>query len=192
LQVLGKYLDIKVELGEIDYLFQYARESLLAYTKWMLENEVPYKDVLHKVLIPTETWPAHDIRKCHVLHVASEYAGQTRSAAFAQRARYFFDRCMQDLLSFDTAYVTRPLVILSVYGHVQAYFQRSSTASDREWPHAYDFRQPQGFRPQSARIKAELRRKLRVAAAELRHIGRNRLGGLGKRLPWRRRDHEHV
>lgn len=84
LQVLGKYLDIKVEFGEIDYLFQYARESLLAYAKWILENEAPYKDVLHKVLIPTETWPAHDIRKCHVLHVASEYVGQKRGAAFAQ------------------------------------------------------------------------------------------------------------
>jgi len=192
LQVLGKYLDIKVELGEIDYLFQYARESLLGYAKWMLENEAPYKDVLHKVLIPTETWPAHDIRKCHVLHVASEYVGQKRGAAFARRARYFFDRCMQDLLSFDTAYVTRPLVILSVYGHVQAYFQRCNTASDRAWPHAYDFGQPQGFRPQSARIKAELRRKLRMAATELRRIVGDRLGGLRKRLPWRRWEQENV
>lgn len=112
-------------------------------------------------------------------------------ASAGQRARYFFDRCMQDLLSFDTAYVTRPLVILSVYGHVQAYFQRCSTAADREWPHAHDFGQPQGFRPQSARIKAELRRKLRMAATELRLIVGDRFGGLGKRLPWRRRDHEH-
>lgn len=180
LQVLGKYLDIKVELGEIDYFFQYARESLLVYAKWMIENEVPYKDVLHKVLIPTETWPAHDIRKCHVLHVASEYAGQKRDAAFAQRARYFFDRCMQDLLSFETPYLTRPLVILSVYGHVHAYFEHRGMASDHDWSHAYDFGQPQGFQLQSARIKTELRRKLHLAATELRLTVGDRLGSLRK------------
>lgn len=192
LQVLGKYLDIKVELGEIGYLFQYARESLLAYAKWMLENEVPYKEVLHKVLIPTETWPAHDIRKGHVLHVAAEYAGPKSGAALARRARYFFDRCMEDLLSFDTAYLTRPLVILSVYGHVHNYFQRYGMTSDREWPHTYNFGQPQDFRPQSARVKAELRRKMRVAAAELRRIVGEKLGALGKHLLRRRWDHGHV
>ncbi len=58
LQVLGKYLDFKAELGETDYYFHYARESLLHYADWMMENEVPYKEVLHKVDIPTETWPA--------------------------------------------------------------------------------------------------------------------------------------
>ena len=40
----------------------------------MVENEVPYKEVLHKVDIPTETWPAQDIRKCHVLHLADRYS----------------------------------------------------------------------------------------------------------------------
>ena len=60
LQILSKYLEVKRELGEYDYHYHYGRESLLHYSRWMLENEIPYKACLSKVEIPTETWPAHD------------------------------------------------------------------------------------------------------------------------------------
>ena len=107
LQVLGKYLDYKVGLGETDYCFHYARESLLHYAGWMVENEVPYKEVLHKVEIPTETWPAHDVRKCHVLHLAARYGRPADCQKYSERAGFFFDRCMEDLLSFETALLSQ-------------------------------------------------------------------------------------
>ncbi|MEZ5591626.1 MAG: hypothetical protein R3F53_13295 [Gammaproteobacteria bacterium] len=109
---------------------------------------MPYKDVLHKVDIPTETWPAQDIRKCHVLHLAAQYAPSDNKADFSAKARYFFDRCLQDLLSFETAYLTRPLVILCVYGYVHGYFQKPSQNELNFQTHAYDFGIPEQFIPQ--------------------------------------------
>ena len=123
LQVLGKYLDRKLEWGETDYLFWYARDGLLAYARWMAAHEVPYKDVLHKVELPTETWPAHDIRKCHVFHLAARYAPAAGARALHRKGAFFFERCLADLLSFPTAHLTRPQVILCVYGGVHGYYQ---------------------------------------------------------------------
>ena len=59
LAALGKYLDLKVAEGELDRQYAYAREALLHYTAWMVEHEVPYKQVLHRVEIPTETAHRH-------------------------------------------------------------------------------------------------------------------------------------
>ncbi|MCP3895563.1 MAG: hypothetical protein GY706_13190, partial [Bacteroides sp.] len=124
LQILGKYLDYKAELEETDYVFFYARDSLLHYAQWMATYEVPYKDVLHKVLIPTETWPAHDIRKCQIMHVAAKYGPEQHQQSYTLKAADFFTSCLNDLLSFKTAFLTRPLVILCVYGFVHEYFNK--------------------------------------------------------------------
>jgi hypothetical protein len=170
LQILGRYLDQKMELGELDYCYHYARASLLRYADWMLHNEVPYKDVLHKVEIPTETWPAQDIRKCHVLYLASKYADPAVRDALKRRAAYFFERCIRDLLSFDTAYLTRPMVILCVYGYVHSFFQKQRDPPVFDATHGYDFGEPRVFQPQRDRLKIELRHKLRVASAEIRRM----------------------
>jgi hypothetical protein len=162
LQSLGKYLDLKGELGETDYYFFYARDSLLQYANWMLENEVPYKDVLHKVLIPTETWPAHDIRKCHVFHLAAYYGPEAKRPAYRQKAEFFFERCIGDLLSFDSAYLTRPLVILAAYGGVHAFFQKYHVALQGNELHGHDFGLPQKFLTQRDRLKEALKRKTRL------------------------------
>jgi hypothetical protein len=181
LQVLGKYLEFKREWGEIDYHYQYARESLLHYADWMLAREVPYKDVLDKVDIPTETWPAHDIRKCHVLHVASMYTDSAARDALKQRAGFFFERCMRDVLSFETAYLTRPLVILCVYGHVHRYFQKQSTIHDPLSRHNYVFGEPRRFQSQRERLGSEIKRKVRLAASETRRLLGEKLSRLSNR-----------
>ncbi len=172
-QVLGKYLDYKIELGEIDYCFHYARESLLHYARWMVENEVPYKDVLHKVDIPTETWPAQDIRKCSVMHLAAKYGPSADRQHYSERAAFFFDRCLKDLLSFDTACLTRPLVILTVCGFVHAYFQNEVRTCDAP-AHAYDFGLPEEFLPQKARLKATVAARAKVCAKLLRRAVRSK------------------
>ena len=123
----------------------FTRESLLHYAGWMVENEVPYKEVLHKVDIPTETCAAHDVRKCHVLYLAASYSSQPSDyQKYSERAGFFFERCMKDLLSFETALLTRPLVILTVYGFVHSYFQ--SKGSGPGFPgHTYVFGSPKSF-----------------------------------------------
>lgn len=172
LQVLGKYLDTKVELGETDYYFFYAKDSLLRYANWMVENEIPYMRVLHKVEIPTETWPAQDIRKCHVFHLATKYGPPDKQLIFCERADFFFDRCLNDLLSFNTAFLTRPMVILSVYGYVHSFFQKNRKVSMIFGPHRYDFGSPERFLPQKARFKAVFMKKLYIAAADIRRLSR--------------------
>jgi hypothetical protein len=167
LQALGKYLAVKLELGENDYCYHYARASLLRYAGWVLDNEVPYKDVLHKVEIPTETWPAQDIRKCHVLYLAARHADPTTRTALKRRAAFFFERCIRDLLSFDTAYLTRPQVLLCVYGHVHFFFRKQTDSSLPDVRHRYEFGEPRAFRPQRDRLRAEFKRKLRLASTEI-------------------------
>jgi hypothetical protein len=176
LQVLGKYLLMKREWGQPDYMYHYARESLLAYARWMHEHEVPYKDALHKVLIPTETWPAHDVRKAHVLHVAAGYAPPDEAARFRERASFFQRRCLEDVLSFSTAYVTRPLVILCVYGYIDAYFRSHPDAVDGALdPHPYSFGAPVEFVPQRARVRGALDAKWRLVRTGLQRIIRDRI-----------------
>jgi hypothetical protein len=181
LQVLGKYLDTKADLGETDYYFHYARESLLHYADWMMENEVPYKDVLHRVDIPTETWPAQDIRKCHVLHIAGKYGMPSNRGKYSDRAQFFFDRCLNDLMGFDTALLTRPLVILSVCGFVHSYFQQQVCGA--EFPgHGYDFGSPSSFLPQRARLVPGLIRKARVVGRLSSIILAAKLHGIRTRI----------
>ena len=171
LQVLGKYLHLKLELGETDYAFHYGRQSLLHYARWMLQHEVPYKDVLHKVELPTETWPAQDVRKCHVLHLAGEFAPRPERSAFHDKADFFFRRSLEDLLSFDTAYLTRPLVIQCVYGHLQAFYQaRGAEGVDIECP-VEDFGMPQPFAPP----QRELPQRVREIGTRLVRMGTERL-----------------
>lgn len=170
MQVLGKYLDIKLEWGESDYCFYYARDALLHYAAWMLKNEVPYKDVLHKVEIPTETWPAHDIRKSHIFHLAAKYAPSEQRACFTKKANFFFERCLDDLHSFDTAFLTRPQVILAVYGYIHAYFQKHAQKNVDYRIHSYNFGEVEDFLPQKARAKSAFQRKLRMVASELKRL----------------------
>ena len=171
LQVLAKFLGCKTALGETDYAFHYARDSLMHYARWMLEHEAPYKDVLHKVLLPTETWPAHDVRKCHILHVAATYARPDERERFHARAAYFFKRCVDDVSSFQTALLTRPLVILCVYGYVHAYFQaHPDEVASASGSHGYVFGAPAVFVPQKMRVRRALREKFRVAGVEARRL----------------------
>lgn len=185
LQVLGRYLDAKLELAEIDYDFHYARDSLLHYAGWMLEHEVPYRELLHKVAIPTETWPAQDIRKCHVLHLAARFDGSARAHDFRAKAAFFYERCLADLQTFETRYLTRPLVILCVFGFLHEYYRQHAEpagSGDDAWRHGYDFGAPAAFVPQRRRAAATFRARLRVARREAWRILRDRLAGWRRRL----------
>jgi len=153
LQVLGKYLDVKAEAGEIDGIFSFARESLLHYARWMVRHEVPYKVVLDRVEIPTETWPAQDIRKANVFAFATKYADANESPNFAERADFFFARCISDLQSFETARLTRPIVILMTNAYVQGSSEWRSGVPHRRLTSPNDFGEPRQFVPQFAELQ---------------------------------------
>jgi hypothetical protein len=152
LQALGKYLDCKVEKDEIDYTYGYAQASLLHYAEWMLKQEVPYATVLDKVEIPTETWPAQDMRKSVVFHMAAKYAMGPLREAFRERAIFFFQACVRDLRSFPTCTLTRPIVLLLSNAYVHSYFQLRSEEAAPQLNASYDFGQPRQFSPQFAEL----------------------------------------
>ena len=180
LQVIGKFLDIKLEQEETDYFFFFARDSLTHYATWMLSNETPYKEVLDKVDIPSETWPAQDIRKSHIFHLAARNTAGDQRERFAERAQYFFRRCIDDLLEFETAYYTRPRVIISAFGHIPLFFETVKYGDEETSPfvrrHNYDFGDPVDFKPQGARIGTSLRGKLRIFLSEMLRLMRERSG----------------
>jgi len=178
LQVLGKYLDQKLERGETDYLFWYTHAGLLRYARWMREHEQPYRDVLHKVELPTETWPAQDIRKSHVFHLAARYAPAGERASFSEKAAWYFERCLADLAEFPTAHLTRPQVILCVYGGVHGFYRQDPHHAALPPAPDHDFGVPLPFETQGARLRRVLRRKVSTTVSELNRLVRDRVRGL--------------
>jgi len=166
LQVLSKYLDLKADKGDIDYMYSYARASLLHYATWVLEHEVPYTRVFDRVKIPTETWPAQDIRKSCVLHLAAKYATDPeRRSAFRQQAEFFFQTCIQDLQTFPTRTLTRPIVLLLTNAYIHTYFQQHLDETGPSPTQPDDFGRPQKFIPQFDElywVRTQLRQALTV------------------------------
>lgn len=168
LQVLGKYLDFKVEQDEIDYMYSYATESLLHYAKWMREKEVPYKSVLDRVKIPTETWPAQDIRKSNVFKFAAKYSDEPLRSAFLQKSEEFFNAAVTDLMSFETCRLTRPIVLMLTNAYMHSYFRYSSSESVPRQTNEPAFGNPAVFTPRYAelqKVRETFRNVLRVLKA---------------------------
>lgn len=172
LQVLGKYLDLKTDKGDIDYMYSYARASLLHYAAWMLEHEKPYTHVLDRVKIPTETWPAQDIRKSHVFYLAAKYATEPQlRRAFRRQAEFFFHACLQDLQTFPTCTLTRPLVLLLTNAYTHAFFQTHPEETGPSPAQDYNFGQPRSFIPQFYALYW-MREQLQKVRAALRFSSR--------------------
>jgi hypothetical protein len=148
LQILGKYLDFKIDRGELDFMYGYARESLLHYARWMLEHEVPYTSILDRVEIPTETWPAQDIRKSNIFEFAAKHSDEPLRTSFFQKADVFFQTCIRDLQSFETCTLTRPLVLLMANAFRHAYWQMHLDEWAPSPDKTYDFGEPEEFTPQ--------------------------------------------
>jgi hypothetical protein len=113
LHELGKYLDLKTELGQQDEMFAYAQSSLLHYADWMIKHEYVYLEKPEKLEYPNETWAAQELRKFTVLlHVARYTNSEKQKAAFQQAARRFLIEGFQRLHTFPTRDLMRPLALL--------------------------------------------------------------------------------
>jgi YetA-like protein len=116
LQVLARYVEVLRGISDTGAMRDYALASLRHYAHWIVIHERPYSEQLDRVEIPSETWPAQDIRKAHVLQAVAHFEPDAqRRAQFEERARHFFDRCLQDLLGWPTAHLARPRILILVY-----------------------------------------------------------------------------
>jgi hypothetical protein len=133
LQVLGKYLEHKIERGETDARFEYARQVLINYAVWMAAHERPYLETPEKLEFPTETWAAQDLRKSAVFEFAARYSVESeRRSTFLVCAARFVDRSIAYLLDSPTARRTRPIVLLLAYGFQRPLRESPLIRSDQQ------------------------------------------------------------
>jgi hypothetical protein len=154
LQVLGRYLDYRVELGCVDRPYAYGRAALLHYARWMAEHEYPYLERPEILEYPTETWAAQDMRKSEVFSYAAAHASGEERDRFLERAAFFFDASVATLLQMPTRTLTRPTVLMLTngYRHLSPH-----VAAPRPTPAAAeDFGVPSVFIPQKVLVKQRL------------------------------------
>jgi len=155
LQSVGKFLDYKTELGEVDASYAYGRAALLHYARWMAQHEEPYLDHRDKLEYPTETWAAQEVRKADVFTLAAQHADAPERDRFTERAAFFFDYSMSTLLGEKTRALARPVVLLLSNGLMQvgppARLDRPRPSDD-----VARFGSPQRFVPQKAIAKRRL------------------------------------
>ena len=155
LQAVGKFLDYKTELGEVDASYAYARAALLHYARWMAQHEVPYLDHREKLEYPTETWAAQDVRKSDVFAFAAQHAELPERDRFTERARFFFDYSMTTLLGEKTRAFARPVVLLLSNGWMEL-GRRAIRQRPRPSEQLGRFGLPERFVPQKTIAKRRL------------------------------------
>ncbi len=117
LQAMGRYLDVKAAEDSLDDGFRYARQVLLHYARWMLENEYPYLEKPEILEFPNETWAAQDLRKSDIFALASYYAQDAaHQHEFEEKAHFFFNHAVKELDGHDTKTFTRPMALLMTNG----------------------------------------------------------------------------
>lgn len=166
LQALGRYLDYKVERGEYDRMFAWARESLLHYARWMAVHEYPYLEKPEVLEFPTETWAAQDIRKSDVFHHAERHAASDEERArFRERAAFFFESSIRTLTASPTRTLARPVIVLLSSGRLHDWFERhrGSLGPPRP-PSAETFGAPTRFEPQKTRAIRRAKQLIALAA----------------------------
>lgn len=171
LQALGKYLDHKAALGQLDASYAYARTSLLHYARWMAEHEVPTLSRPAALEYPNETWAAQDMRKSEVFEFAAKHATGAERAKFLERAEFFFRDSVARLSAFPTRTLARPVVLMLSYGHMHAHFQaHPEEAAPAPAVEVKEFGSPQTFVPQ--KVIAKKRAKLlAIAGAAVGALG---------------------
>ncbi len=111
LQAVCKYLDLKTKLQEVDEACLYAKDSLLHYVDWMLENETPFLQKADNVEYPNHTWTAQDLRKANVFYIASLYS-EDKKDRYLEAAHFYVGHVEETLAKEETRYYSRIIILL--------------------------------------------------------------------------------
>jgi hypothetical protein len=170
LSVLARYLQLKAEAGELDFMYAYASATLLRYAGWMLDHEVPYFDHPEKLEYPTETWAAQELRKANVLRLAAAYADEPIRSSLLRRGHDLAERAWSDLLRFPSHTMARPVAILMTEGVRDRYFRTHEVQGAPRSPVQHEFGTPESFVPQRLRVFKQLRTIRGFVRATLRLV----------------------
>ncbi len=130
LQTIIKYLSVKMSIKEIDQDFFYARDCLIHYTDWMLENDGPYLDRPEVLEFPNHTWVAQDLRKAYILSFAAKFNPEKKQL-YTEKANFFLTYVIDNLKQHNTRTYTRILVIL-----MQNQVTVSQQSTEQKWDKA--------------------------------------------------------
>lgn len=111
LQSVGRFLLVKEQNNQLDDDFYYARDSMLHYADWMLENELPYLEQADKLEFPNATWAGQELRKVGIFYMANYYS-PIKNTLFLEKASYFYKHIMTTLQNDENNNYTRILVLL--------------------------------------------------------------------------------
>ena len=111
LQAVGRFLITKEMLKQFDDDYYYARDAILHYAEWMIDNEKPYLQQLDKLEFPTTTWLAQELRKIHIFRVAN-YFSPTDGDKYRYKAESFLKYVEEELSLAKNVDSTRVLVLL--------------------------------------------------------------------------------
>ena len=145
LQAIGKYLDIKLEIGETDEMYSYAKDSLLHYAEWMLENEYPYLEKPEILEYPNETWSAAELKKSIIFSYAAKYSNSGLRESFREKARFFYNHSIHELNTFEMKNLTRPIALLLQNGDMYQGINEKLSEIAPEVRREYDIRDPETF-----------------------------------------------
>lgn len=124
LQALGRYLDLKHLMGELDEAYSYGRQVLLKFADWMVENEYAYLDKPEILEYPNETWSAQEMRKCESLQWAIKHGDEDSQNRYLSKAKEFFQVACQQLTVSTRSSLCRPVVLLLSNGYSHCWFQQ--------------------------------------------------------------------
>jgi hypothetical protein len=157
LTAVARYLGLKAEIGELNFMYAYARAALVHYATWMLEHERPYFDSREGLEFPTETWPAQEFRKANVMRLAAAHAEEPLRARLLVRGKELADRAWTDLLSFESCHVARAVAIVMTEGTRDQFYGRGGVEPAPLPRGSFDFGRPTSFIPQKQRVMALFR-----------------------------------
>jgi hypothetical protein len=157
LVVLARYLDLKAEAGSLDFMYAYARASLLHYASRMVEKERPYFDQSGQLEYPTETWAAQELRKANAFRLAARYADEPLRARLLGKGGEFARRAWADLGRFASRRTARPLAVMMTEGTRDAFFRQGGERPAPPLNASYPFGSPTAFVPQKQRVLRRLK-----------------------------------
>ncbi|WP_425616594.1 hypothetical protein NA78x_000243 [Anatilimnocola sp. NA78] len=160
LQSLIRFLDLTSHVAELIDIRCYVRESILACTRWMLDNERFYLDSPESLEYPTETWAAQELRKGNVLLQAALLATPQEADRFRARGQELLERAWRSLLSFDTRTCTRPVALVLQQGYLETSLRAMNGCNNDDQSPANEWQSrtaPQTFISQKQWLKSALR-----------------------------------
>jgi YetA-like protein len=177
---LDRYLRLKAEREEVDAPYAYAQESLLAYAKWMLENEIPYFDQAERLEYPTEAWAGQELRKANVLRLAAAHADDPLRTALRKRGDELGARAWRDLFSFESRTSSRAMALVLVEGLLDRSLRTSACPPAPHANDVFDHGVPTKFIPQKQRVLKRLKTWRGLASGVLCALNPQRWMSVGR------------